>query len=292
MAADAQPGGVDLMKLEDLWQRLIRHQLLLIKDEVLKFTSKIPTSVRRILRNDPRWRDIIQFPGEDASAMEKRRTARAMRVWRTKLVWVMIGDGTMEAKHRLGVCMWNVLLMFLSWWLFGFDKFQSIQALLVSVVLMCLTSLLRLADWKYYWEHIPTKDKIYERLPPREQVDEWANRAWDFLCLVGEKLQLAAVFSQEEYKKLRAKGSKQYFDEAQTRFYHWWDARQAAAAAQAELEREAEDAEAKRRKTAGIASKINKLLEEREEKGTGGGGRAAAVASDDRKNRPRGGRRR
>merc|ERR1712137_474327 len=93
--ADGQRGGVDMEKLE-AWQGLIRHQLQLIRDEVLKFTNKIPTNVRRVLRNEPRWRQVIQFPGEDASAMESRRTRRALQVWKKKLLWTMFGDKTME----------------------------------------------------------------------------------------------------------------------------------------------------------------------------------------------------
>jgi hypothetical protein len=61
-AADANYGGVDMTKLESLWQGLIRHQLLLIKDEVLKFTQKIPTNVRRHLRNEPRGERSSSFP--------------------------------------------------------------------------------------------------------------------------------------------------------------------------------------------------------------------------------------
>eukprot|EP00747_Dinoflagellata_sp_TGD_P208785 gnl/TRDRNA2_/TRDRNA2_82228_c0_seq1.p1 gnl/TRDRNA2_/TRDRNA2_82228_c0~~gnl/TRDRNA2_/TRDRNA2_82228_c0_seq1.p1 ORF type:complete len:501 (+),score=107.79 gnl/TRDRNA2_/TRDRNA2_82228_c0_seq1:63-1565(+) len=272
MAGDAQPGGVDLMRLENLWQRLIRHQLLLIKDEVLRFTSKIPTSVRRVLRNDPRWRDVIHFPGEDASAIEKRRTARAMRVWRTKLMWIIFGDSTMEPKQRAGVCGFNLFLVFFSWWLFGFDKFQALQAILISIVLMCIGSIVRLLDWKHHWEHLPSRAEMYERLPPREQVEEWANRAWDFACLTAEKARDGGFFISEELKKARRIGAQEYFSDAQGRLLTWWEERQIAAAVKAEEEREAEDAEAKRKKAAGIASRINKLLATKDGPGAEKGG--------------------
>merc|ERR1719401_2473425 len=99
-AADAVYGGVDMTKLESLWQGLIRHQLLLIRDEVLKFTQKIPTGVRRVLRNEPRWREIISFPGEDAAAIESRRTKQALRSFRSKLWWIVMGDSNADALMR------------------------------------------------------------------------------------------------------------------------------------------------------------------------------------------------
>lgn len=210
-AADASYGGVDMTKLESLWQGLIRHQLLLIRDEVLKFTSKIPTSVRRVLRNEPRWREVIHFPGEDATAMESRRTKRAVQVWRKKLMWIIFGDSSMELKLRWGVRAWNALVLYLSWWLFSFDYFQLLQAILVAVLLMAVTSLFRLIKPKEVWS----------RLPTREEVEEWRQKAKEYAILTMDWLSASAFFLHEELNKFHAVGISAYFEETKPRFAAW-----------------------------------------------------------------------
>eukprot|EP00928_Gymnodinium_smaydae_P013292 TRINITY_DN14861_c0_g1_i2.p2 TRINITY_DN14861_c0_g1~~TRINITY_DN14861_c0_g1_i2.p2 ORF type:complete len:430 (-),score=91.44 TRINITY_DN14861_c0_g1_i2:392-1681(-) len=135
--ADAAFGGVDMAKLESVWQGLIKNQLTLLKEEVLKFTEKIPVGVRRVLLKEARWRDIITFPGEDAKTMESKRTRRAMKAMANKVVWVLIGDKSMTAKARLGAILGNVFVFLLVWWLFNFDKFQLVQTVLIAVLFMC-----------------------------------------------------------------------------------------------------------------------------------------------------------
>merc|ERR1719330_583358 len=222
-AADGTYGGVDMSKLESLWQGLIRHQLLLIKDEVLKFTSKIPPSVRRVLRQEPRWREVIHFPGEDATAMESRRTKRALVVWRRKLFWVLWGDGTDPFKFRWGVRAWNVLVCYYSWWLFGFQYFDLIAAILVAIALMCITSLGRQINPQEVWDKLPSKEQVQEKLPPREQVEEWLQKAKEYAILAGEWLNNFALLMREEFKKGRSMGFSAYYEDAQPRFLQWWD---------------------------------------------------------------------
>eukprot|EP00438_Fugacium_kawagutii_P015138 Skav220607 [mRNA] locus=scaffold507:143470:153073:+ [translate_table: standard] len=122
-------------------QEVANHGL--IKEEVVKYNSKIPSgydpqlkvgdtweisSLRRVLRTEPRWREIVNFPGEDAATMERKRLRKAFAVWRRKLLWVLIGDSSMPSKHRLCVVGWNVLLFLISWWLFSFQTFELLQA--------------------------------------------------------------------------------------------------------------------------------------------------------------------
>jgi len=220
--ADGVYGGVDMTKLEQLWQGLIRHQLQLIKDEVLKFTSKIPTSVRRVLRTEPRWREVIHFPGEDATAMESRRTKRALVVWRRKMVWVLWGDGNDSFKFRWGVRFWNVFVMYYSWWLFGFDNFQLVAAVLVGVSLMCFTSWGRSIKPKEdVWDKLPSREQVIEKLPPREKVEEWLQKAKAYLILAGEWLYNFLLLLREEFKKCRSIGLSPYYDDALPRFVAW-----------------------------------------------------------------------
>eukprot|EP00913_Durusdinium_trenchii_P013131 g12326.t1 len=64
--------------LDKLWLGLIKHQLLLIKDEVVKYNSKIPSALRRVLRTEPRWREIVNFPGE---RKRLRKAFTAAELW-------------------------------------------------------------------------------------------------------------------------------------------------------------------------------------------------------------------
>jgi len=176
-AADGVYGGVDMAKLEPVWQGLIRHQLLLIKEEVVKFTQKIPLEVRRFLRKEPRWREVIHFPGEDAASMERRRTKKALRVWSKKLQWVVLGDPSAELKHRWGVRAWNGLLAYASWWLFSFDYFQSLQAIMVSLLFMSITSAFRQVDPKEVWEKLPSREQA-PRAQRRGQGSRRRGAAW------------------------------------------------------------------------------------------------------------------
>eukprot|EP00927_Polykrikos_kofoidii_P071532 TRINITY_DN67794_c0_g1_i1.p1 TRINITY_DN67794_c0_g1~~TRINITY_DN67794_c0_g1_i1.p1 ORF type:complete len:519 (-),score=107.57 TRINITY_DN67794_c0_g1_i1:301-1857(-) len=274
-AADAQWGGVKMEMLEKTWQGLIRHQLMLIKDEVLKFTTKIPTSVRRVLRNEPRWREVIHFPGEDATTIESRRTRRALKVWRQKLTWVLIGDSSMLWKHRLGVLAWNSLVLFLSWWLFSFDWFQLIQAILVAVVFMMATSLLRLVDPNDAWNNVPSREQIVKMLPPREKVEMWASFVWGYFCFASDWVFETVFFIREDLYQLSVMGFAEYWEDAKRRFSQRLD--QPKDDKQViDSDFEEEDLADKKKRPAGVANRIAKLIADRDAtgggRGKGGGG--------------------
>lgn len=286
-AADAHYGGVDMTKLESLWQGLIRHQLLLIKDEVLKFTQKIPTGVRRVLRNEPRWREVIHFPGEDAAAMEARRTKRAAMVWRRKLMWVVFADDTMDFKLKWAARAWNVVLAYFSWWMFSFDYFQLLQAILVALMLMAAFSLVRLLKPHDVWERLPSEQQVRDAVPPREKAEEAIMRAWEDLAALTEALEGFAVGTQEELNRLRSLGVSKYLEGASPRLSAWWAARAEAAAAYSEGQDDGEGnspSEQRKKRTAGVANRIARLLAGRGaagggSAGTAGGGAAKASAA-------------
>jgi hypothetical protein len=224
-AADGTFGGVDVSKLEKVWQGLIRHQLLLIRDEVVKFTQRIPTNVRRFLRTEPRWREVISFPGEDAVSMERKRTRKAFLAWSKKLLWVIIGDSRSEFKYRWGVRIWNFCLAYFSWWLFNFDYFQSLQAIMISLLFMSVTSLFRSIDpQEDIWEKLPSREQVIEMLPPREKVEEWMEIAKEEAVMVKEWAKEETVFIREEFRQVQESGFSKYADDAYPRFLEWLDA--------------------------------------------------------------------
>eukprot|EP00408_Alexandrium_pacificum_P066266 CAMPEP_0171174218 /NCGR_PEP_ID=MMETSP0790-20130122/10615_1 /TAXON_ID=2925 /ORGANISM="Alexandrium catenella, Strain OF101" /LENGTH=618 /DNA_ID=CAMNT_0011639087 /DNA_START=9 /DNA_END=1862 /DNA_ORIENTATION=+ len=270
-AADAVYGGVDMTKLESLWQGLIRHQLVLIKDEVLKFTQKIPTGVRRVLRTEPRWRDVIHFPGEDAKSMESRRMRRALQVWRKKLWWVIMGDSSMEPKLLWGVRAWNACLLYFSWWLFSFNWFELLQAILVAILSMAVTSLARLVKPQDVWERLPSEQQIQEKFPPRERVLEWLQKAWECLQLAAEWLKEVYQFLEEEFDKQRAMGIAAYAEEAKPRLVAWWQAERVRAPVVKDEDWDEPEGSAaeKKKRSPGMAKTISRLLAGR---GAGRGG--------------------
>jgi len=282
-AADGQYGSVDMTKLENLWQGLIRHQLLLIRDEVLKFTQKIPTRVRRVLRNEPRWREVIHFPGEDAAGDELRRTKRALNVWRRKLMWVVLGDSTMELKHRWAVRGWNMLLLYLSAWLFSFDKFQSLQAILVALVLMVASSLLRRIQPSDVWDRLPSQKQVEAYLPPHEEVEQTLQRAWESLTLAFESLHTHFLFLHAEFNQLRAMGFSAYFEDAQPRLAAWWALRAERARSASEAAEDDDEgmdrspSEKNKRRSSGVANRIARFMAGKSGGGGGSGGGAAAA---------------
>lgn len=276
-AADGAYGGVDMTKLESLWQGLIRHQLILIKDEVLKFTQKIPTGVRRVLRTEPRWRDIIHFPGEDAKSMESRRTRRALQMWRRKLCWVVLGDSTMEPKFLWGVRAWNAFLLYFSWWLFSFDWFQLLQAILVAVLSMAITSLARLVSPQDVQEWLPSEKQVQEKFPPREQVEEWLRKSWDCMHFAAEWLKEVYLFLEQEFDKLRDMGVSEYAEEAKPRLAAWWQADRARGPLIKDEDWDEPEGSAaeKKKRSPGMAKTISRFLENRgagRGRGSGGGG--------------------
>merc|ERR1719401_714476 len=296
-AADGQHGGVDCTKLESLWQGLIRHQLMLIRDEVLKFTQKIPTNVRKVLRNEPRWREVISFPGEDAAAIESRRTKQALRSFRSKLWWIVMGDSHADALTRWGTRAWNVLLCIYSWWLFGFTKVDALPAMLVALVLMAVSCIFRMVPPKEIWKRLPSKEQVENALPPREKVEDWLEEAWKYIVLAAVWLQTAAVFVMEEVKMMRELGASAYIESAKERFAERAAARNAAATADDLDDNDVSPvAQPSRKKPPGVANRIAKLIAGRSpdavDSGGGGGPKKAAREVPDGPRRPvRGGRR-
>jgi len=279
IAADGQHGGVDMTKLEPLWQGLIKHQLLLIRDEVLKFTSKIPTSVRRLLRNEPRWRDVIHFPGEDAKAIESRRTKKALRAWGGKLWWVVLGDSQGEAKMRWGVRFWNLFLCTYCWWLFGFTYVDALPALLVSLLMMIITCLFRKVPPSEYWVRIR---QVHKSLPPRDKIEDRLELAWKYIVIAGVSLQEASVFLQEEFQTLRDVGASTYVETAQQRFAERGSTR---AAYDEDFN---EDLPQARKKPKGVAGRIAKLVAERSAAADDGGEEGGAEDASSAPNAPGG----
>mmetsp|Transcript_128132 Transcript_128132/g.232953 ORF Transcript_128132/g.232953 Transcript_128132/m.232953 type:complete len:521 (-) Transcript_128132:129-1691(-) len=283
-AADAQFGSVDMTKLEAVWSGLIRQQLLLIREEVTKFTQKIPTSVRRVLRNEPRWRDIIHFPGEDAATIESRRTKRALRVFRAKLIWILLGDFRAEPKMRWGVRGWNLFLCLYSWWLFSFRKSEVLQALLVAFLLMVCSCVFRLIPPDEIWERLPSQKQVQAVFPPREQVEDRLEKAWRYIVLIGECLLAAAIFLYDEFQQLRELGGSAYIESAQVRFAEWSEAAKNPPPLDEDLDDGEGSSETKqRKKPPGVANRIARLIEEREGGAGGGGGAAGGDAPAARK---------
>lgn len=254
--ADAQYGGV--MQIEGLWQGLVRHQLLLIKDEVQKFTSKIPAHVRRVLRTEPRWRDQIHFPGEEAGAGE----ARALRASRRKFMWMMFGDGNMTWKVRASVLLWNCFVVFLSWWLFEFDWIQILPTLLVGFVFIGMSAIARLippSTIEQAWQRVPSRQEIWERCPSQEQLQQWQQQASVYASAAWAWLQTMAVFAREEFEKCRSLGVQAYKEDTFPRIGVWAQETWALYNTPKE-EVEEEDREEKKKKKTTIANRISRLL--------------------------------
>lgn len=284
-AADASYGGVKMESLDKLWQGLMKHQLLLIKDEVLKYTKKIPAALRRILRTEPRWRELVNFPGEDAATMERKRLRKAFVVWRRKLTWVLIGDATMILKERCAVLAWNCFLFVASWWLFSFHLFELLQALLVAIVLMMVSSLVRGTDPQTVWARLPSQEDLKSWLPPEDQFELHLQKAWARLCGCLSLVEAALDQAPSEAEKLREAGLFAYLTAARDRYDTW---RSLDAEEKEEPEEQEEDhaSDSRRKKSAAIANKIRGLKAERE-----GAATSAAAASSDAVRRAKGRRR-
>lgn len=259
-AADASWGAVKMENLDTLWQGLMKHQLLLIKDEVVKYNSKIPSALRRVLRTEPRWREIVNFPGEDAATMERKRLRKAFKVWRRKLLWVLIGDASMPRNRRLGVVAWNLLLFLLSWWLFGFQTFELLQAILVAMVLMALTSLVRHMGAEELWQKLPSQEELQGKVP-RHQMEQQLQKAWQRLCHASVAVEDILLMLPGEMKELRSEGLQSYAIRTKDRFDLWLaTVPEKEEVIDDEEEEEAKEAnEQKRKKSAAIASKIKEI---------------------------------
>lgn len=201
--------------------------------------------------------------------MESRRTRRAMKVWRQKLVWVLFHDSSIEWKYRSGVIAWNLFMFYVSWWMFGFDKFQLLQAILVAVLLMAMTSVVRLWKTQDILDAMPSKHKIESKLPSREQAEARLAKAW-------ERLQVGLVFTKEmmvlqldEYEKLKAAGFSEYWEGAQPRLANWWSSESEYVGGSFDEEEDEDDRVPERsKKTQAAADKIKRMREAQ----TGGGG--------------------
>eukprot|EP00435_Cladocopium_sp_Y103_P054294 s824_g17.t1 len=283
--------------LDTLWQGLMKHQLLLIKDEVVKYNSKIPSALRRVLRTEPRWREIVNFPGEDAATMAAWHDLgntlflrKAFKVWRRKLLWVLIGDSSMPSKRRLGVVAWNLLLFLLSWWLFGFQTFELLQAILVAIVLMVLTSLVRHMGPEELWQKLPEVSNFCVTSPfyeaeshlsiygaacctaaaqedlqskvPRHQMEQQLQKAWHRLCHASIAVEEILLMLPGEVKQLRSEGLQSYATRTKDRFDLWLatvpEKEEVIDDEEEEEAKEAKD-EQKRKKSAAIASKIKEI---------------------------------
>lgn len=281
-AADGVFGGVNITTLDKLWQGLIRHQLLLIRDEVAKYTKNIPPNVRRVLRTEPRWREAICFPGEDAASMEKKRTRRALRVWRRRLTWVLLGDSAMTLKKRFLVLLWNVLMFILSWWLFSFHMFELLQAILVAVLLMILSSFLRDVDYEEVWSKLPSREEIERRLPPREEVERRLEQAREALCTAAGLAREVSLQAYDEFKALREVGYAAYYEDAKKRLEEWWSTKVEVARSTSEISEDEDEGPVaeNRKKRAGIANKIKGLIAERSSGTTAGPASTNAATAD------------
>ncbi|CAJ1392372.1 unnamed protein product [Effrenium voratum] len=282
-AADAAFGAVKMESLDQIWLGLIKHQLLLVKDEVKKYNSSVPPALRRVLRTEPRWRQIVKFPGEDAASMERKRLRKAFTVWRRKLTWVLVGDASMDRSSRLAVLAWNLTLFLLSWWLFGFNAFELLQAVLVSIVLMATTSLARGMDREKLWERLPSQDEVRAWMPPEELVESNLQKAWQRLEEATAQVEEGLLQAPAEWQKLRDMGLAAFCADAQARFHEWRASREQEA--EEEPEEEEPAVNERRKKTASIANKIKGLKAERD------AAAATAAAENGRTARAKGRRR-
>merc|ERR1711920_607969 len=115
---------------------------------------------------------------------------------------VLIDDSSMEVKYRLGVVGWNFFIFTVSWWMFGFDKFQLLQALIVAFMLMAASSVGRRFTHKEILDSLPSKHKVESKFPSRELMEARLTKTWESLHagLVFTKEML--VFQVDEYEKM------------------------------------------------------------------------------------------
>lgn len=252
-AADAQSGSVDTR--DNLWLSLVRPQLILIREEVRKYTLTIPTNVRKVLRTDPEWREQVKFPGEDLASSELRRAKKTLGAWRRKLTWTLFGGPGLPLPSRLGVLSWNALMMWFSWWLFAFDKFLLIQAILVALILCSTTSLARLVDWTDVWKRLPSYQEVKDAMPSQEQLRKWRQKAEDSISLGRDYVSTSISFLRAERERACEAGASAYAMSVKARLRSWW---------QLHLQSELEEERRARRKP-GISKFITRVLASRDE---------------------------
>jgi len=216
--ADAKNGGVDCSKLEPLWKGLIRHQLMLIRDEVLKFTQKIPSKLRQVLAKEPRWREIVSFPGEDAVSMESHRTKQAFKIMGKRMWWMLSGNVKSSWKRRLIVVFGNFAWCTYAWWLFGFRSADVLATMLVAFVLMAFGCIVRVLPHEELVKQLPSRQEVFTKLPPQEKVEDWLELRWKNIVALSMWSCDTGTFLVDEAKSAKELGVGAYFENAQERY--------------------------------------------------------------------------
>lgn len=216
---DARNGGVDCSKLEPLWKGLIKHQLMLIREEVLKFTQKIPSKLQKVLAKEPRWREIVSFPGEDAVSMERFRTKQAFKTIGRKMWWMLAGEHKKSSwKQRLCVVLGNIALCFYAWWLFGFRNADVLATMLVAFVLMLANCIVRVLPHEELIQKMPSRQEAFKKLPPQEKVEDWLELRWKNTVTFATWSRDTGLFLIDEAKLAKEIGFSSYMEQAQERF--------------------------------------------------------------------------
>ncbi|CAE7301239.1 unnamed protein product [Symbiodinium natans] len=198
--------------------------------------------------------------------MERKRLRKAFVVWRRKLTWVLIGDAIMGVKERCAVFAWNCFLFLASWWLFSFHVFELLQAILVAIVLMIVSSPVRGMDPQMLWGQLPSQEDLKTFLPSEAVAELHLQKAWARLCewLALVEAALDALHqTPSEVEKLRAAGFQAYLADVKGRYDAW---RSVVADEEEEPEEQEEEHanDARRKKSAAIANKIRGIKAERE----------------------------
>eukprot|EP00397_Hematodinium_sp_SG-2012_P031895 GEMP01033906.1.p1 GENE.GEMP01033906.1~~GEMP01033906.1.p1 ORF type:complete len:410 (+),score=76.14 GEMP01033906.1:52-1281(+) len=173
LANDATECGVNFSTIP-VGQQLVKHQFILLRDEILGFTRHISTSLRRILRTEPRWREIIIFPGEDAKQMERQRTMHNLTLVWARFKWMILGG---KEENQWYVWAGNAFAAIMAGCLFNFRAADVLAIALVSGIFMLFVVVARkvtratvLSDdfdgeeavrrtlewWDTYWDYIHT----------------------------------------------------------------------------------------------------------------------------------------
>eukprot|EP00929_Paragymnodinium_shiwhaense_P078764 TRINITY_DN40853_c0_g1_i1.p1 TRINITY_DN40853_c0_g1~~TRINITY_DN40853_c0_g1_i1.p1 ORF type:complete len:527 (-),score=127.02 TRINITY_DN40853_c0_g1_i1:87-1667(-) len=259
-AADGQFGGVDMNNLDSMWQGLIKHQLLLIQDEVRKFAGKVPTNLRRVMLKEKRWREMIQFPGEDARSMESRRTKHFFKELGRRFLWLLISDSQKDMTHRLKVVGVNCLTVLFSWWLFGFHAFELIQTTIVALLLMCLISNFRNVSPEDVWKAIPTREEAIGYMPEPKTVELYVGKVFDWVAWLSDTSFFWSLYLREEAYLAHEIGINAYWED----FLRRWDEKEEQAAKRLDEEEADEGSAPQRRRPKGVSGKISRLIAQRE----------------------------
>merc|ERR1740121_464492 len=119
---------------------------------------------------------------------------------------------------------------------------------------------------------MPSRQQIWEALPPRERVESWVAQAKEFLQSAAAWIYAEGVFFRDEFVKARAMGLGPYAEEAKPRFqawatacgeqaYAWYERITNANPPEGEDEDEPQQRPEKRKKSQGIANRITSFLQ-------------------------------